>query len=278
MGSDTRTTAGIASIWRYPVKSMMGEEVESSFITERGLLGDRYYALVDQASGKVISAKNPRRWPHLFECSAKYLEPPSIYAEGLPPVRITMPDGSSTTSLEPDAELLISRAMGAPVLLQSTPPPSFKIEEYWPDVEKLAHRETVTDEVMSLGTFFDGEVVHLLTTASLERLRHEYPQGDFEACRFRPNLVLIPPSGQEGFVENSWIGSTLAIGREVRLYIMRPTSRCVMTTLPQGDLPKDIGILKTAVRANGANVGVYAVVERCGLIHKDDEVRIEAAR
>jgi uncharacterized protein len=276
MRSDIRAAAELGSIWRYPVKSMMGEEVESSYVTERGLLGDRYYALVDQSTGKVISAKNPRRWPNLFACSATFLEPPDIHAEGLPPVRITLNDGTTVTSLEDEVDSVLSRAMGAKVSLQSKPPASFNIEEYWPDVENLSHRETVTDEVMARGTFFDGEVVHLLTTASLERLRREYPQGDFEACRFRPNLVVTPASGAEGFVENSWIGSMMAIGREVRLYIMRPTSRCVMTTLPQGNLPKDIGILKTAVRANGANVGVYATVARGGTIHKGDEVRIEA--
>jgi uncharacterized protein len=53
-------TGKVVSIWRYPVKSMMGEELNSSYVTERGLIGDRTYALIDQKTGKVASAKNPR--------------------------------------------------------------------------------------------------------------------------------------------------------------------------------------------------------------------------
>ena len=76
-------------------------------------------------------------------------------------------------------------------------------------------------------------------------------------------------------MENSWVGGTLSIGSQVRLKITCATGRCVMTTLPQGDLPKDLGILKTAVQANGANVGVYATVERGGVIRAGDVVKIE---
>jgi uncharacterized protein YcbX len=94
--------------------------------------------------------------------------------------------------------------------------------------------------------------------------------------RFRPNLVVAPASTAPGFVENSWVGQTIAIGEQVRLLITKTTGRCVMTTLAQGDLPKDIGILRTAVEANQANVGVYASVTRGGVIRRSDIVSIEA--
>jgi hypothetical protein len=70
--------------------------------------------------------------------------------------------------------------------------------------------------------------------------------------RFRPNIVVATAPDHEGFVENDWIGRTLAIGDEVRLRITGPCPRCVMTTLPQGDLPKDAGILRTAAQNNEA--------------------------
>jgi uncharacterized protein YcbX len=66
----------IRSIFRYPVKSMLGEEIDSAAVTARGLAGDRAYALVDAQSGKVASAKNPRKWGRLFECSARFLAEP----------------------------------------------------------------------------------------------------------------------------------------------------------------------------------------------------------
>jgi uncharacterized protein YcbX len=142
-------------------------------------------------------------------------------------------------------------------------------------MDGLAHRETVTEEAMPTGTFFDLAVVHVLTTGTIDRLRELYPQGRFEVRRFRPNIVVEPASGEKNFVENAWIGHTLAIGDEVRLSITGPCPRCVMTTLPQGDLPRDPRILRTAAQHNQVNVGVYAAVLRGGRIHRGDPVRLE---
>ena len=134
--------------------------------------------------------------------------------------------------------------------LHSSLPASWtgKAEEYWPDMDGLDHRDTVTDFALPTGTFFDGATVHLLTTATLARLRALYPQGRFAVPRFRPNIVVEMPAGEQGFVEQTWIGHTLAIGNKVRLKITIPCGRCVMTTLAQGDLPKDSGILRTVVQ------------------------------
>jgi uncharacterized protein len=276
MNTDGKTAGAVAAMWRYPVKSMMGEEINSTIVTERGLLGDRAYALVDQVTGKVVSAKNPRKWPSMFGFRAAFAEAPEM-GEGFPPVRITMPDGIAVMSSHPNLDSLLSRALGSSVSFEAKPPASAKLEEYWPDVENLAHRETVTEEAMPPGTFFDGAAVHILTTSTLARLHALYPDGRFEARRFRPNLVVAPPDGQQGFVENDWLGCTLVIGSEVRLKVVGPTGRCVMTTLAQGDLPKDVGILKTAVQGNSANVGIYAAVERGGIVRAGDTVTIETS-
>ena len=125
------------------------------------------------------------------------------------------------------------------------------------------------------GTFFDLGPVHLLTTATLDRLRKLVPEARFEAKRFRPNLVIEPGEDAEGFVEDEWIGRTLAIGDEVRLAVTGPTARCVMTTLAQGDLPKDPSVLRAAVKNNEGNVGVYATVVRSGRVRRGDVVVVE---
>jgi uncharacterized protein YcbX len=114
--------------------------------------------------------------------------------------------------------------------------------------------------------------VHVLTTATLDRLRMLYPEGRFEVRRFRPNIVV--GTGREGFVENDWIGQTISIGETVRLKITGPCPRCIMTTLPQSDLPKDPGILKTAAQHNEANVGVYADVIADGMVRRGDQVTL----
>jgi len=264
----------VVSLWRYPVKSMMGEELNAAEITERGLLGDRAYALVDSSDGKVASAKNPRKWPQLFDFRAAFVDPPRPGAK-VPPVRITLPDGAVVTSEQGNLNQILSRALNREVTLDATERGHREAEEYWPDMEGLDYRDTVTDFNLPEGTFFDCAVVHLLTTATVDRLRELYPEGRFEVRRFRPNIVVETASGVKDFVENAWIGRTLAIGDAVRLSITGPCPRCVMTTLPQGDLAKDPGILRTAAQHNHANVGLYASVARGGTVRRGDAIRPE---
>jgi uncharacterized protein YcbX len=266
--------SSVVSLWRYPVKSMMGEELNATEVTERGLLGDRAYALVDSSDGKVATAKNPRKWPRLFDFRATFIEPPRAAAK-VPPVRIVLPDGSTVSSDQGDLNKILSDSLNREVTLSAAKRGAVNAEEYWPDMEGLDHRDTVTDFTLPEETFFDCAVVHLLTTATLDRLRELYPQGRFEVRRFRPNIVVELGSGDKSFAENAWIRRTLVIGDEVRLNITGPCGRCVMTTLPQGDLPRDPGILRTAAQHNQVNVGVYAAVLRGGTIRRGDPVRIE---
>ena len=88
--------------------------------------------------------------------------------------------------------------------------------------------------------------------------------------------MVEPAGGAQSFVEQTWIGHTLAIGNEVRLHITGPCGRCVMTTLAQGDLPKDSEILRTAVQHNQGQVGVYAAVVQGGTMRRGDRVRLVA--
>jgi uncharacterized protein YcbX len=148
-------------------------------------------------------------------------------------------------------------------------------EEYWPDIEGLAQREKVTDEAMPPQTFFDVAVIHILTTSTINRLRELYPEGHFEVRRFRPNIVIDSGSGEKDFIENLWVGKKLMIGEEILLRVTGPCTRCVMTTLPQGDLPKDLGILHTVAKYNQVHAGVYASVHRGGTIHRGDRVQLE---
>lgn len=275
MTEATHSVVGtVVSLWRYPVKSMMGEELNAADVTERGLLGDRVYALQDVATGKVASAKNPRKWGKLFDFRATFIEPPRS-GEKMGAVRITLPDGTIVTSDQDGINQILSSVLGREAVLATTAPRAPSLEEYWPDIDGLAHRETVTDESMPSSTFFDLAVIHLLTTATIDRLRQLYPQGRFEPRRFRPNIMMDPVTGEKGFVEDAWIGRTLAIGERVRLSLTGPCPRCVMTTLPQGDLPRDPGILSTAAQHNQVNVGVYASVLQGGTIRRGDPVRLE---
>jgi uncharacterized protein YcbX len=222
----------------------MGEELNAAEVTERGLLADRAYALIDAADGKVASAQNPRKWGTLFDCRAACGATPRR-GDKLPPVRITLPEGTIVSSEQSDIHRLLSGALGRAVRLErreqghaevvatTFPHPWLEnpsLEEYWPDMEGLAHRDAVTEEKLPAGTFCDAAVLHVVTTATLDQLRALYPPGRFAVRRFRPNLVVATPAGEAGVVENAWGGKTLAIGDEVRLHVTGPCPRCVLTT------------------------------------------------
>jgi uncharacterized protein YcbX len=277
-------TGTVVTLWRYPVKSMGGEELAAAEVTPHGLLGDRAYALIDNADGKAVTAKNPGKWPSMFAFRAEFFEAPN-HGAAMPAVRITLPDGTAVSTAARDSDQALSRALNRAVTLAkaergritgvqtSLPAWSGKSEEYRLDMEWVDQRNSVQDFTLPAGTFFDGALVHLITTATLARLHELYPAGRFEVPRFRPNVVVEMGYGAKGFVEQGWIGRTVTIGG-VKLKITGSCARCVMTTLPQGDLPKDTGILKTAVQHNHSHVGVYAAVISEGMITRGDVVEV----
>jgi uncharacterized protein YcbX len=271
-GTNFGTKLGsLASLHRYTVKSMMGEDLNAAHITERGLFGDRSYALWDTETGKVVSAKNPKKWPNMFNYRATYTTPPAAYSS-VPPVRVTLPDGEYAISSSPDFAPTLSAKLGRSVTLLAAPPQNAHLEEYWPDMEEMAaNRDSVTDEAMPAGTFFDLAILHIITTGTLDELRAISPGSRFEPRRFRPNLI-INTDGSKGFVENDWIGKTISIGPEVKIEVTGPCPRCVMTTLAQGDLPKDPGILKTLAHHNETRAGAYASVVQTGTIRVGDTI------
>ena len=261
----------VLTLWRYPVKSMQGEELNASQFDDRGLLGDRILALIDVETGKVVSAKNPRKWPGLFDFKAAMTAPPEP-GDPRPTVAVTLPDGTLISSKDGHFDQIVSDVLGRRVTLAVAGAPQPSLEEYWPDMAELDHQDIVTDEDMPPGTFFDLAGVHVLTTSTINRLRELYPQGRFEVRRFRPNIVVRVNDDVVDFVENKWQGQQMHIGDRVALEITGPCPRCVMTTLPQGDLPKDSGILRTAARYNEVNVGMYAEVRQTGMVRRGDEV------
>jgi uncharacterized protein len=278
------TSATVATLWRYPVKSMMGEELNGAEITVAGLLGDRAYALVDVETGKVISAKNPKKWPNFFTYRAAFTSPPS--QDSLQPLWITLPDGTVFRSDQSDINEKLSHYLGHKVVLQTQSPKDAKLEQFWPEYEGEANE--VSNEAVAgdapLGTFFDYAALHLLTTSSIAAMQRLYPEGRFEVRRFRPN-IMIDTAGLDGFVENGWVGKVIKIGDTLRLQITDPCPRCVMPTLAQGDLPQDNGIFKNAIAKNKPmvpfagkelpSVGVYARVLSPGWVKRGDVIKID---
>lgn len=283
----------VTALHRYPVKSMQGEAIDQSWTDERGLLGDRAWGVIDAVTRKVASAKQPRLWRRLMECHARFIEPPRP-GESLPGVQITLPDGAQYACDDPQASAALSELLGRPVELSRTAPRAGSYEEYWPDIEHLSpegYRDQVTDLPVALmapeGTFFDLSSFHVITKQSLAALQAATPESRIERPRFRPNLELDWADAAAGFVENEWRGKVLRIG-DVALKVLLPSMRCVMITLPQGDLPEDRSVLRALVQANRIDIpnlgkypciGVYASLARKlssgGLLQVGDSCQLE---
>ncbi len=283
------------ALWRFPVKSMQGEQLEEAELTDHGFVGDRAYALIDRETGKVVSAKSVRLFPDLLGCRATFLEPPETRGD-VPPVRITLPDGSSVTSDAAGSDDILSRFFGRDVQLGTAAPEDFTIDQYHPDLEDLdpaGYRDTLVEQKLGsaffaeagapspvpVGAFFDLFPISMLTTSTLARLNELRPESRIDARRFRMNVIV--DAKEEGFVENDWIGHSLELGDGVRLRMAIPDPRCVMTTLAQEDLPKDTEILRTLTQHNRIQVGdggkypcagAYAVVEGTGTLRTGDAV------
>ncbi len=288
----------VAGLWRFPVKSMLGEQLAAVELTERGLLGDRAFALIDVESGKVVSAKSVRLFPDLFGCRAAFVEPPQS-GRKLPPARITLPNGTSVTSDSSEVDHVLSTYFRRDVKLAQAAPDDFTIDQYHPDVEDLdpqGHRDTLVEQKLGsaffaeagmaspvpVGSFFDLFPITVLTTSTLKQLKALRPESRFDQRRFRMNVIV--DTERDGFVENDWVSRKLNIGEEIRLKVALPDPRCVMTTLAQEELPRDTDVLRTLVRHNRVQVGdagqfpcagVYAVVEAPGIMRLRDPVEVD---
>lgn len=266
----------ISSLWRYPVKSMLGEKLAAAYITPKGLLGDRAYALLDVQSGKIASAKNPRKWAKLLDFQATFTG--TFHEdESVLPVKIIFPDGTTISSEDPNASQALSTALGREVKLLSSAPEAATLEHYWPEVEGTTYQNIVTPILMPSGTFFDACSIHAMTTATLAKLQELYPEGQFVPQRFRPNLVIQPTSQVITFLEDEWVGGILAIGESVRLSVDTICPRCVITTLAQAGLPKDLNILRTTAQYNNVIAGIRTSVLQGGKICCNDSIWLEKA-
>jgi uncharacterized protein YcbX len=227
----------VTEIRRYPVKSMLGEVVPVADVGERGLAGDRLWAVRD-ADAKFGSGKNTRRFrrmPGLFDLRAYGAEPAPI---------VELPDRRRFAADDPEGHHAVGQILGRPVTLARE--------------GSVAHH--------------DEGPVSLIATASLRRLAElsagEPGDVDIDPLRFRANLLIDVPG--HGFVEDDWSGRRLRIGRHVVLQVVRPLTRCAMIDMAQDHIGERGDLLKTLAEHHALTFGVFATVERPGRITVGD--------
>ena len=281
----------VSQVWRHPVKSMRGDRVRSSAVTERwGLPGDRGWAIRDEAAGEIRSAK---KMADLLQFHARYLEEP--HGDSTPPIEITFPDGSVRRSDDEEVHDALSAALGREVRLWPRRPAEDR-EHYrrlpvedadlrtqlglgphdpFPDFAGMP--DEVLDElgpyITPRGTYFDAMPLSVLTTTAMRSLETALPGSRVDPRRFRKNIIVETDSGESGHPEFGWVGGRVRIG-EVPCAVVTRVSRCRMVTLPQAELPHDRDILRALARENGTKFGVYLQSEGPGEIHEGDPVHL----
>ncbi len=222
----------VSALWRYPVKSMLGERLTEADIEKRGVHGDRLYAVRD-AAGKLGSGKSGqrfRRMTGLFSLRASY-------------------NGSRPTIIGPDGQVVAD---------------DNALREFLgrPDI-RLARENDVMH--------FDAAPLHVITTATIRAIAAGLPDVPIDQRRFRPNMVLDTGRAR-GFIEDGWVGRTAGIGAQVRIAFSRRTERCGMTMMAQDELPHSPDVLRTIIRLNAMNAGVYATVLEPGTVRVGDQL------
>lgn len=301
----------VREIWRYPVKSMIGERLDRGHVGAHGLWGDRGWAIRDEVTGEIHSAK---RHPILMQCSAVYRAEPR--ADHIPHVDITLPDGATVSSDSPAASRRLSELIARRVTLRPVQPAadtayyrrrepgSALLGRLWAYrsarrlLQRLILRGPVAKELRAVlgrepeeplpdlsdvppvawefytppGTYFDLFPIQVLTTATLQYMSQLNPAANWDVRRFRPN-VLVDTESTTGAVENNWIGRAIRIGGLVVKGEL-PTIRCAMPMHAQADLPRDPSVLRTIVREANQCLGVYASVIEAGSVATGDPVEL----
>jgi uncharacterized protein YcbX len=278
----------VTTLRRYPVKSMLGEDLQAGDVSRAGLAGDRRLAVVSRRTGKIASAKYPRLWRDMLTLSAEAALPADVTEGREAAALITLPDGKTVRSTDADVDGILSALLDEPVTLTATPPAGASLDRAVPEaVLRDGIAAPVPATLVEIGaaappgTFVDFAPLHLITTATLDRIAELSPYRRADVERYRPNVVI--GTGGSGFTENDWLGRELRVGPDLVLRVIARTPRCAIPTLAHGPLPRDTEALRVVARNNRVSplpdadpepcAGVYAEVLQPGRISTGDPVR-----
>lgn len=278
----------IGALWRYPVKGMAGESIESCRIDPYGLSGDRPFAVRDVFRKEIQSCKFR---PGLLSCVARSVEPQAEFDPRL--WEICYPDSTTLPYNADGTNERISELLGYDSTLESLRPLSeesfyrrYKADDHtWLDELKATFvREageplpdfsnpsrTFIDYVTQPGTFFLVSALHIVTSATMAHFRNFLPDADWDMRRFRPNIVIDTVKDIEGLAEQEWLGKTLHIG-SVQIDCSSAAPRCGAVTRQQQGITDDKSMLRTIVKEGDQNLGIYGDITGSAILHVGDEV------
>ena len=228
----------IVSAWRYPVKSMAGERLESAPVTLQGIEADRMYAFVQAGSPSPFPWLTGRELPSLMR------HQPVWSSDDRPQLSVRTPDGAEYPIASDELRAELEAAAGRELFLL----PNYR------------------------GSF-DVAAITMISRATVSHIA-EASDTPEEPQRFRMNFTVETEDGAP-WGEDAWVGCTVRIGEDVRVAITERDKRCAMITLaPHGGNPLT-RVLTVVAQENDATAGVYASVLTPGAVSDGDEVAIE---
>lgn len=248
----------ITEIWRYPVKSMLGERIDHAKVGPGGMQGDRQWAVVDAVSGVSLSAK---RYADLLHCRAWTNDGE---------VMIMLPDGRQSPAGSDEIARGLSELLGREVTTRSAAATG-TIQHEFPKAVTEGEGEAFLYEP-GTEAFVDCAPLHLLTTATLVEFHRLQPASLFHRARFRPNILV--ETDETGFVEHHWVNKSLRLG-SLACQVIDHTRRCVMTARAQEDLPRDTEVIRTILKNNDGNAGVALQSSGSGSLICGAEVEVQ---
>jgi uncharacterized protein YcbX len=247
----------LAGLWRYPVKSLQGERLDSAYVEGDGLFGDRRWGIRDQRTGRILTA---RRRPELLAASAVY--------DGDVPL-ITLPDGRLACGPGLGTDRMLSEWLESQVTLVASASNAPGRAEFFADATD--DTSPAIEWTMPERRYVDSASLLVLTTSSLRAGKVLHPDGVWDPRRFRPNLLIDLEGG--GWMEDEWIGRPLKVGTAI-LVPTEPCIRCTMVTRPQPGLDGDVDVFRTLARHHGARFGVWTEVRAAGRLAVGDPAAV----
>jgi hypothetical protein len=242
-------TTEVVGLWRYPVKSLQGEPVDSARLEADGVLGDRRWGIHDRRTGRILTA---RRRPELLHASASY--------DGDEPV-VRLPDGQTLAGKGKRTDDQLSEWLSGPVSLVTSLGNDPGTAEYFQDATD--DNSQAIEWTMPAGRYVDAAPVLLLTTSSLRTGATLHPDGAWDTRRFRPNILV--DLHEEGWVEDSWVGGQVHVGA-ITLKPTQPCIRCTMVTRSRPGLVADLEVFRTLARHHSNHFGVWSEVLTPGAV------------
>ena len=270
----------VRELWRYPVKSFQGERCETLALDSSGFDRDRRWAVVDNVSGKTLTAKTV---PAMLFATAR------SSPEG---VVVALPDGTELDAAAATTSAAISAWLERDCRL--VPSDQVDVTSYDMTFEPTNDDAELVDIPINPGAFFDLTPVHALTSTSLATMRAAHADGNWDVRRFRPNVLIdtsaqqepiavpeqpVPPGiAHPGFPEDGWVGSAISFGGSASddpaISVLMATVRCALPNRAQPWFDRDIDIFRTMNAHHGNHLGVYCTPLTAGTVRAGDDVHL----